>query len=249
MSWARRRKGLYIGTAAAIFLVIAAFILYAFLSRPASCFNGLKDGNEKNIDCGGACSRMCMEDVQAPLVLWTRVLPLAPSTYTAAAYIENKNVGSYVRAARYTFKLFAANNVLVAERQGVTSIASGRITPIIEANISTGSRTPARAFFEFLDTPMWDKAAGTPEVRVDGQNLDASGQRLSVVVHNDSGSNISNLSVAAVLFDDSGTAQAASVSVVPSLGKGQQTPVVFTWPLAPTQSIVRAEVVALPIPK
>ena len=249
MSWAGRRKGLYIGTMSAIFLAVFAFVLYTVFSHPTSCFNGTKDGTELDIDCGGACSRMCMQEVRSPIVLWSRFLPVAPSTYTAAAYIENQNVGAYVKSVRYTFKLFDAKNVLIAERQGIVSIAPTRITPIIEANINTGNRVPTRAFFEFLDIPLWDKAIDTPAVRVSGQDLDAGGQRLSVVVHNDSTKNISSLPVAAVLFDENGAAQAASVSIVPSVEKGGQAPVFFTWPTAPLRPVVRAEVIALPTPR
>lgn len=249
MSWSGRRKGLYISASLIVFVCLAGFVAYSIFSKPASCFNNLKDGTELDVDCGGSCSRMCIQSVRPPQVLWTRFLPLAPSTYTVVSYVENQNTGSYVKQARYTFKLFDANNVLIAERQGATSIAPARFTPIIETNIQTGSRIPARAFFEFLETPLWDKAIDTPTVRVDGQNLDASGQRLSVSVHNDSAKRIDALSVAATLFDESGAAQAASVSVIPHLEKGESTEVVFTWPEAPAHPIVRAEVIALPIPR
>jgi hypothetical protein len=175
-------------------------------------------------------------------------LPLAPSTYTTVAYIENQNNGAYVKEAQYTVKLFDANNVLIAERQGVTAIAPTRFTPVIETNIQTGSRIPTRAFFEFLDAPLWDTASTVPVIRVDNENLDPSGQRLSVVVHNDGTKRVDTLPVAATLFDETGAAQAASVSVIARLEKGEQTEVVFTWPSPPRRTVVRAEVLALPTP-
>ena len=249
MSWAGRRQGLYIGTSAIIFLALVSFVGIKIFVHPASCFNNVQDGTETGVDCGGACSRMCMNSVHPATVLWTRFLPLAPSTYTVAAYLENQNVGSYVKEARYTFKFFDDKNVLIAERQGTTVIAPTRITPVVETNINTGSRAPVKAFFEFLDEPLWDKAVDTPQIRVDGQDLDPSGQRLSVMVHNDGVKDASDIPVGAVLFDANGQAQAASMSVVPSIARNSSVPVVFTWPMAPAQPIVRAEVTALPTPQ
>lgn len=248
-TWGTRRKALYITTAGLFVFALLGALAYAILSRPSSCFNGVRDGSEQDVDCGGSCSRMCIQSVRPPNVLWTRYFTLAPNTYSVAAYVENTNSGAYVRQARYVFKLFDTNNILIAERQGIAAIAPTRITPIVETNINTGNRTPARAFMEFTATPQWDRALAVPPIRVDSEDLSPSGQRLSVMVHNDDVKDVANLSVAAVLFDAEGQAQAASVSVIPLLERAGQTQVVFTWPLAPKRPIVRAEVVALPTPR
>jgi hypothetical protein len=123
------------------------------------------------------------------------------------------------------------------------------MTPIVETNINTGNRVPAKAFFEFLDTPLWDKAAQVPVVRVEEENLAQSGQRLSVTVHSDDRAALDNLPVAAILYDADGQAQAASVSVIPHIDREGQTQVVFTWPTAPQKPVIRAEVIALPAPR
>ncbi len=247
MSWAGRRKGLYITTGSLIAAALMGGIGYLFFYHPATCFDSIKNGAESGIDCGGACTRMCLGDAMAPVVLWTRYFPLTPQTYSVAAYIENPNVHTYVKAAPYTFKLFDADNVLIAERQGVVTIAPTRFVPIIETNINVGNRIPTQAFFEFTDTLAWDKTNAAPRVEIGQQDLDPSGQRLSVSVRNISGASLAEVPVTAILFDRAGTAQAASVSVIPSLDRDELTQVVFTWPQPPARPAIRAEVTALPL--
>ena len=247
MSWAGRRKGLYIGASLTILLTIAAIIGYAWLSRPATCTDGVRNGSEQAVDCGGACTRVCEGDAQAPAVLWSRAFELAPGVYTAAAYVENRNGGMYARNVRYVFRLFDDRNVLIAERSGMATLAPTRFIPIVEANIATGNRAPARAFFELSSAPMWERGEA-PKVEIVGQVFDENARRVALTVRNASMRDIDGMPVAAVLFDASGTAQAASVSVVPRLKKGADEPIVFTWPSAFAAPIVEAHVIALPTP-
>lgn len=247
MSWAGRRKGLYIGTSLIVLLALAGAVGYAWFSRPATCADGARNGNEQGVDCGGACARVCEGDALAPVVLWSRAFELAPGVYTAAAYIENRNGSMFARNVRYVFRLFDDRNVLIAERSGMATLAPTRFIPIIEANIATGNRAPARAFFELSSAPMWERGEA-PDVEIVGQVFDENARRVALTVRNASLRDVEGMPVAAVLFDASGTAQAASVSVVPRLKKGAQEAVVFTWPSAFAAPIVEAQVIALPTP-
>lgn len=247
MSWASRRKILYTGTALLIVVGISGAVAYALLNRPASCLDGQKNGGEKGIDCGGSCSRICEGDAQAPVVLWSRALQVAPGIYTAAAYIENRNSLAYARHVRYTFRLFDDRNVLIAERVGVASIASTRFVPIIESNIATGNRVPTRAFFEFQDAPMWETGE-LPRLTLSDQTLDEEDRRVSVRVRNDSGRLLTGIPVAAILYDAEGTAQAASVSSIKRLEKGASEEVVFTWPSQFSRPVIETQIIALPTP-
>lgn len=247
MSWSGRRKGLYVGTTLLIVILISGAVAYVFLNRPATCLDGARNGNEKGIDCGGSCARICEGDAQAPVVLWTRALRVAPGIYTAAAYIENRNNDAFARHVRYTFRLFDDRNVLIAERVGVTAIAPTRFVPVIEANISTGNRVPTRAFFEFADTPMWERGS-LPRLELSNQVLDEENRKVSLHVRNDSGKAVSGIPIATILYDANGTAQAASVSSIKRLEKGATEQVVFTWPSAFSVPIIEAQVIALPTP-
>ena len=70
--WAFWRR-LYYGSG--FFLVSALFcvgIYFVFFAQPATCFDGVMNGSETGIDCGGGCVRVCAADVAAPRVVWAK---------------------------------------------------------------------------------------------------------------------------------------------------------------------------------
>lgn len=248
MSWAGRRKTLYTGTSFLVIVVLALGVSYAWFSRPASCLDGKQNGDEQAVDCGGSCARVCQGDAQAPVVLWTRSFEIAPGVYNVAAYVENRNGAVYARNVRYVFRLFDERNVLIAERTGLATLAPTRFVPIVETSIATGNRTPTRAFFEFQDAPLWERGTA-PSIEYTKQQLDETARKLSVVIRNASPRDLTNVPVAAILYDHNGTAQAASVSLIPRIAKGQSEQAIFTWPMPFAVPIVEAQVLALPLPQ
>ncbi|MDE2213022.1 MAG: hypothetical protein KGJ34_00595 [Patescibacteria group bacterium] len=250
MSWAMRRKLLYGGVTALVALIIILWIGFHFFATAPSCFDGKQDQGETGIDCGGPCARICSDEARAPVVLWSRAFQTAPGVYTAAAYVENpnsaQNAGAY--SVPYAFRLFDSNNVLIVERDGVMDIEPQQVVPVIEANIPTGTRTVAHTFFEFSTNAIqWTKIpqSSLPSIEVEGENLSSDGSSLSVSIVNAGDSAISNLTLAAVLFDASSTAQAASESLLQPIAPGSSQNVVFTWPSG-VPNVIRAEITPLP---
>lgn len=246
LSWRFRRELLYSAVGLLFVLVLATVGYRSFFVHISTCQDGIQNQNEHGVDCGGFCSLVCSSEAYSPVVLWSRAFPSGTNTYTAAAYIQNKNTGAGAKEVHYSFQLFDDKNSLILERRGIAQLPPTQTIPIIEPNIDVGNRTVARAFFEFVDTPVWNKVpVGTiPALNISQQNLSQDASRLSATVSNDSLTDISRLTVVAVLFDTQGTAQAASKSVVAFLAHRSSRQVVFTWPQG-IPNIVRAEVIVL----
>ncbi len=247
LSWSARRQTLYYAVGAAIVLVLGVGIWQIFFAKPAICFDGAKNGDERGIDCGGSCALLCPADVKNPTVLWARAFQVAPGAYSAVAYVENKNIGAGARGVKYSFRLFDDRNILVVERVGITSIPPALLVPIIDTNIDVGNRTVARAQFAFSDDEIqWVKNTNEiPVLRTTEQNLSQDGSRLSAKVVNDSVVDVRNLTVVAVLFDGAGVARAASKSTISRLARRSSQDVIFTWG-GGVPNIVRAEITLLP---
>jgi hypothetical protein len=250
LSWSGRRQLMYYGVAAVVALIFVWGVWNAFFNAPPTCFDGKQNGDETGVDCGGSCALVCPAQAHAPSVLWSRAFRTGPTSYTAAAYIENNNPGAGARAVSYSFQLFDANNQLIIERDGVADLPPVVDIPIIETGINTGSRTVARTLFAFSAVPVWQKvppaAYVVPTISQPQHAADYSS--LSATIVNSSLSDAQNITVAAVLYDASGTARAASKSIL-SVPKRSSTPVVFTWPAGvetPTGPIVKAEISVLP---
>jgi len=249
LSWSTRRQLLYYGVAFFIGGVLLIVGWQTFFTTAPTCNDGLKNGSEQGVDCGGSCALVCQGQARAPVVLWARAFKTDATLYTAAAYIENPNtaLGAGARSVRYVFSLYDEKNVLVANRDGVIDIPPTMLVPVVENNIDVGNRTVFRAEFRFvLDTLAWEKFSNpAPTPRISNQALAPDGSRVSATVTNNSLESLSQVRVVAVLFDSEGVARAASKSTIATLPKKSSAPVVFTWPTS-IPGVVRAEITVLP---
>lgn len=244
-----RRKVLYISVTV---LIVGGFLFWigrSVISKPPTCFDQTQNQQEEGVDCGGPCSLMCKESVRSPVVLWTRALEIATSTYTAAAYVENPNSAKGAGALHvpYAFRLLDQNNVLIIERDGYIDIPPQQKVSIVEPNIDVGSRTVARAFLEFSDEISWNRipASSIPTLRVENLSLAQDGSSVSAVLRNLSRDDARSITVTAVLFDAEGVARAASKSTITRVPAQGSQSIVFTWP-SPNPTVVSAELIPLP---
>lgn len=244
LSWSSRRKFLYSAIAGILALIALVFVWNTFFNIPPTCQDGRQNGTELGVDCGGMCSLVCSEQSRVPVVLWARAFPNGANNYTAAAYLQNNNPHAGAKAVQYSFQLFDEKNDLIIEQRGVTDIPPLPTVPIVESNINVGNRVVARTLFLFRSTPVWYTVVPESIPSVSGQSLAPDASRLSATLSNTSITDISRMSVVAVLFDANGVARAASKSVVGSLAHKSKTTVVFTWP-TPAADIVRTEITPL----
>lgn len=248
MSWALRRK-------LVIFIVLGAIALGALLwlgaslfIKPASCFDRAQNQGEAGIDCGGPCAAVCSNQARAPIVTWARQLKTATSTYTAVAYVENPNGGGGIgaRNVRYAFRVLDADNALIVERDGIVNIPPQTKVPIIEPNIDTGTRIPAHTFLDFSAAPAWVRVpeASVPKFQIKNLTLAPDGSRVTATLQNVSDLGARHVTVAAILFDAEGNAQAASKTTLPDVPAQGSQDVVFTWPSGASDA-VSAEITPL----
>ena len=246
--WVAKRK-LFYGTV--VFFVLALAIgvpLFLFFYKSPTCFDGKQNQNEKGIDCGGVCTKICPANIVAPIVLWQRSFMVTSGIYNAVAYIQNPNVLSKVDKVDYVFHLYDSNNVLIGERAGTTFIPANQTFAVFEAGIKTGGRVPARTSFVFTDSPLnWgqnDASYKLPTLITN--NLILSGEsttpRIDVSVLNQSLQNVANLEAVAIVYDSDDNAIAASRTIVQNLAAGVSAPLVFTWPAPFSSQAVRKEI-------
>ena len=235
MSWAIRRKILYaVGVALFFLIVVGGPIAYSILKTPPTCTDGVQNQGETAVDRGGPCPLLDSRAQQAPIVMWARSFRVRDGSYNAIAYVQNSNTGAAAQHLPYRFRLYDAENILVADREGALYLAPNAITPVFEGNIPAGNRIAARAFFDFLDSPVWERARDDTAKAFTISNKSSSNETtaplVSATLTNTSTHIAYNLVVTAVVFDPSGNAIAASKTVVPRIAAGEQKQLVFTWP-------------------
>ncbi len=248
MSWASIRRWEYIsGIALVIFVVAGIPLLVVLLKENPTCYDNKQNQQELGVDCGGECEkiRLCESQAYGLSVLWSRSFKVTDGLYNSVAYIENPNFDAAIREIAYTFSLYDENNVVVAERRGTTFVSTNAITPIFEAGIETGNRTPVRTFFEFTDTPLWFKTSNIEGLSIKSPAVREGGIRpkIDAMVLNESVDEIEDIEIIATVFDSSNNAFASSRTIIDSLPPRSDTMITFTWPHPFPKNVARIDVV------
>jgi hypothetical protein len=248
MSWASRRRAVIITGLLFLFFGGVSIPLAMWIYEPPTCFDGVQNQGETSSDRGGPCILLDDRTLVPHAVLWSRGFPVRDGTWSAVAYVENPNEGAGVREVPYRYKLYDDKNILVAEREGVTYIMPGSVTPIYEGGIDTGHRNVARAYFEFMAPLVWERVRGTADkIEISGKTLSDpdSAPRVTAVAENTDVADVRNAQFVAVIFDSGGNAMAASRTVVSLLPAGGRESLTFTWPDPLPRSPGRIDVIPL----
>src|SRR5262245_56248218 len=128
MSWAMRRRVLYVIGVVIFFAVLIGVPVAIALHKAPTCFDGVQNQGETSIDLGGPCTLLDPSAITPTAVMWARAFKLRDGMYDAVAYIQNPNSAAGVGSVKYHMALYDSENVLVAERFGDTPIMPGGIT-------------------------------------------------------------------------------------------------------------------------
>jgi len=227
-------------------LVIAIGIpaFFIFYKAP-TCFDGVQNGNEQGVDCGGGCQRLCPSAFFAPSVAWTRLQNVAPGLYNVAAYIINPNQNAGATSAPYHVIVYDDQGVQITEYSGTVTLPPHRNTLAFKAAVNMGKRIPAKALFEFTSYPDWKiKADPLTAITIGDKKYaeDVNSSSLSVSINNTGLNEIGTTDVYAVLYDKDGNALGFSKTIIDSI-PGQGSAIApFTWPVSFDNKVISIEV-------
>jgi hypothetical protein len=244
-SWSQRRKSVY---ALIVFLVVVGAIgvpaFYLFYKAP-TCSDGLMNGSETGVDCGGSCQRLCQTSFLAPSLAWTRFEQVSPGLYNLAAYIVNPNIDAEALNVPYHIALYDDRGVLITDTSGTVTLPPHRNTLAFQGAVNVGKRVPAKALFEFTTPPDWHKKKdGLAAIAVGDKKYleDELGSSLTVTLKNTSVYSLVNLAVYAVLYDKDGNALGFSKTYVDEIPQKGTALAPFTWPLNRKGAVISIEV-------
>jgi Mg-chelatase subunit ChlD len=230
--WAFYRRVQY-GTGLSTFCVAVFALVYMtqFYQSP-TCFDGQQNGEERGADCGGACSRICVFDVKAPTVQWSRSFRVTEGQYNAVAYIENNNLTAASPEVPYVISLYDSEGLIV-QRPGTTILPSDSVYPVFEARIDTAGRVPTQTIVVLGEITTWVQAEGGREqFTVQSRQLTGADARprLEAEVFNNALTGAKEVEVIATIFDAQGNALTASRTFIDNFEPRSSETAVFTWP-------------------
>jgi len=242
--WAFWRRTQYIGGFFVFLILISTGAYFGLIRQTATCFDGNQNGNERGIDCGGACTRVCALDVSAPRALWAKSSRVTDGQYNAVAYIENTNIGIGSPEVAYTISLYDSEGLIV-ERTGTTVLPPDSVYPIFEGRINTGTRTPARTEIVLEDPGLWLPASvGREQFVVESRQLLGvdTEPRLEAKITNNELTEARNVEIIATIFDTRQNPLTSSRTLVENFAPRTTETVVFTWPEPIAKTIRSCEV-------
>lgn len=254
MTWAARRQLLYFFYLIVVVGIIAFLVIRNATHMEPTCYDGKRNGDEVGIDCGGACTFYCRDELQEPKLRWRRFFEVAPGLVHAVAYIEHSYPSAAAQTVPYTFYLYDEKNNLITARSGTTYLGPMGRSAIVETLIPVGNSVPSVARFEFSNPIPWEKISGsfsqavikTDRTLLESFATDASGSvgtRLTATLDNQSRISFEDIDVVAILYDKNDNAIAVSKSVLSSLKAQESATVYFTWPTRLDKDTVRVEVI------
>ncbi len=251
MNWALRRQIFYIIVIILFFALLAFLIILPQFNKPPTCYDGIKNGNETGIDCGGSCPNACLSQAIPPAVLWERAFEVLPGRYNAVAYVVNYNKTYSAEEVSYRFRFADANNIYIGSRDGTTFIPPGSNFAIFAPAIAVGNSVPVYTTFQFTSTPNWIQV---PQEKIDQLKLLVSNisllnattaPQLSATIKNSSLFTIPNLNVVAILYGASGNAVSVSSTYLSQLSPLQTSNLNFTWPEPFSEPVVAKEFIPM----
>ncbi len=244
-SWSQRRKLIYGGITALIACTVIALPAFFFFYKAPTCFDGVQDGNETGVDCGGSCQRLCSSAFSAPIVSWARIEPLTSNLYNVATYIINPNVSAVALNVPYHVIIYDNQGVEITEYSGTVTLPPHRNTLAFNSQISMGKRIPDRALFQFTASPQW-QSVSDPLTGIQIGNKQYSegstGASLLVTLSNASVNPINTTDVYVVLYDKNGNAIGFSKTVIDSIPGYGSVVAPFTWPESFNGKVISIEV-------
>lgn len=212
--------------------VPAGFLFY----EPPTCFDGKKNGDEGGIDCGGSCELLCPSGSLSIIPKGDpRVIEVAPGFYEIVAVVENPNATAAIDRARYSLKLYEQGAITPFEViEAETFIPRSSTFAIFEGPFNFGESRPVRAVLEWNpQTLVWRKDdTAKPGLAV--RNVVLTGEdaepRISATLVTSALEPSRNVELVALISDEGGNIIAASKTVADSVSRGEEVPIIFTWP-------------------
>lgn len=248
MSWGTSRRNSILFVLFLFIFIPVGVIAFLIFYHPPTCFDGLQNGDETGLDCGGSCQLLCTNQVVKPVVLWERQFRVTNGIYNLLAYVENPNPTAYVRNAQYIFKIYNGENILIGEKRGTVSIAPKSVRPIIENNIQTFEQVPTRTTFEFLGDLVYEQTGPEDSLIVIKDEFienESTKPRIKAKIQNLSLKNIQNIDVVVLIYDVFDNVLGSSSTFVNELNSEEIQDIVFTWPESFPDEVARIEIIPL----
>jgi len=232
-----KKKKIIVGIYFAILLIFCLFV-YSWLKPVPSCFDGKKNQNEEEIDCGGICEKKCEIVVEDKLqVLKTGFVNNGSlDKYDLYGLIKNPNNFFGSSSFNYKFIIKEASGNIIATREGEGFILPGEEKYLVENNLEI-KEIPISAELEITGT-KWVEFKDffeKPQLKVINKSYNeiSSGVGFSEakgLLKNESLFDFSKIKIKIILKDEKGTIIALNSTEMNTVKSDENRDFRVFWP-------------------
>ncbi len=148
--WAAKRKFFIMITFLIIFIGFSFYIYKTFIERTPTCYDGIHNGAEEGIDCGGTCTEVCKTQASKINILWSRTFEVSSKVSNIAALIENPN-RNYNVVGVYNIRTFNSRGIRVNDFKKEITLEPGERRIIFIPGIMTGEDKIIKTLVDFTE--------------------------------------------------------------------------------------------------
>jgi hypothetical protein len=246
-------KQLIYGT---LYLVLCAgvgYAMYAFFLRSApTCFDGKKNQNEIEIDCGGGCVPCEIKKLKPIEAAVVKILDVGGTKTSVILLLRNPNPAYGADKVSYSLVFYGTDGAPMGELSHESFIYPGEIKTIVEVALDLPRAALSRAEV-IARADSWKPMSAFPFPEFQTRNivakLDASRREaiVSGIVTNQNPFPISRLAVFSILEDEASSPVAASKTLIENISAFESrafqvtVPSVFLETISPRQVTISLE--------
>lgn len=239
-SWRQSRKFTFIATLILIILGLVAYGSYPYFNKPATCFDGKQNGDERGVDCGGSCKLICITDVIPLDVKYAKAVPTDIGLYDVAALIENRNKDKDTSDGNidYTFLIYDKSGSVIKTISGSTTLPIGQSFPIIIQNVpitlSAGNQI-TNVVLNISNNKPWQAQDSTYAnsffkiTNIDFKRNFNNISQLKVTITNLTRAYFRNVPVNVLVFDSNHNLIATNSTILKEINGSASQDLAFTW--------------------
>ncbi len=231
----RVAKQFVIGLVFLFILFCLGLLIYYFTRPDPSCFDGIQNQEEEEIDCGGpcvSCEFLTLEEIK---ILWAKALPGQGNFYDLAAQMRNPNQNYGSDRVPYQFELYDSSDNLVGQFSGSTFILPNQTKYLVRMKVESSGQVNRVKLS--LGENEWQKledyqppqlALQRKEYRLLGSGDIGFSQARAVLI-NKSIFDFDKVDIDVLLFDPSRHLITVGTTEIRTILSGQERDFVVTW--------------------
>ena len=240
-------KRINIGIFFLLLFSIIGFALFYVFSAPQTCFDGIKNQAEKEVDCGGTC-KPCADEASTKDIIVDKVAVAlgGNGTFDVIAKIVNPNDIVGASSFHYAFMLKDATGNIIATREGETFVLPADSRYVAELGVQVENNIAPASVDFVINNVKWEKLneIGKPQIGVFSKNFGANpaveGNEADGIIRNQSSFGLRKIFVVVILRSENGDIVGINKTEIDTVRTKEDRDFRLTWPYqlsAPIQSM------------